>query len=187
MAVSQLVPRILEQSLFEYYDSSLTGQDRLVRFRYTTFDPATLNLPLKGGSTSIAVTVITKSGNILTYPSIEQAAKGLGMGRKSVQRYMNHESPLMTRTLGPVSIRFASFEGTPLTHTLVHRADNEKLLAPLEIPGLNFLELPKGKVYAYNPDMTVYDSFSSIAGAAKDLNPSSTNARGTEIQTKNLT
>jgi hypothetical protein len=45
MAITQILPRILEQPLLNNFIFSLNGKDKLVRFLYTNWDPKNLSLP----------------------------------------------------------------------------------------------------------------------------------------------
>jgi hypothetical protein len=71
MAVTQLVPRTLEQSILHHFHCSINGDDQLVRFRYTSFNPSTLNSVLVLGKIAIPVKVVSK-GIILPIYSSKQ-------------------------------------------------------------------------------------------------------------------
>lgn len=178
MAVTQLVPRILEQSLFDSFASVLTGTDRLVRFTYTRFNFASLNQPLELGSTSIKVEIIRDNAVIVTATSMQEATNILGVGRKTVQRYLNHIKSFNSPLCGVVNIKEVHYAGPLLTHTLVHRADAQ--YEPLLIPGYEPDTLKKGPIYAFTKDYLLYSGgpYPSMRNAALNLHKSDGTARG---------
>lgn len=191
MAVTQLCPRILEQSILHHFPCSLNGIDRLVRFRYVRFNPATLTVRLVLGKTAIPINVISGNKVIATSSSKEQLLRLLGiLSRRTIARYMNHVVPLNTPPAllgGPVNLREVHFRGPLHTNPIIHRADNELLLPDLVIPDINSpYDLLKGPVYVYDITKKLFGIFPSIVVAARALNPNSSNTRGREIKISRL-
>ncbi len=185
MAVSQLVPRILEQSLIYHLSPELNGKG-FVLFRYTSFYLSSLSAVLNSGSTAVIVEVLRDGKVIQTVPSKQALLTVLGVGsRRTIEKYFNHVSPINSPVMGLVNLRVVGFDTSPLTHTIIHRTSNDFLLPDLIIPGLDSdTDLPIGPVLVYNEDKTLYspEGFPSISAAAKALNPSSSKPRGREIK-----
>lgn len=176
MAVTQLVPRILEQSLFSHFASTLSGKDRLVRFTFTRFNPGSLDQPLELGSTSTKV-VITQNGEpIQTAASIQEAANILGVGRKVVQLYLNHIKPLNSPLCGIVNVKVHNYVGSLLTHTIVYRT--EPNYDKFVIPGFEPTTLKSGTVYAFTKDLQQAGTFTSYVKASSELCVSGKSSRG---------
>lgn len=185
MAVSQLVPRILEQSIFESFGCHLNGLDRLVKFTFVNFNISSLADPLSLSLSSITVQIISKGLVILTAASKQQLLSLLGVqSRRTVDRYMDHETPIKSPLLGPVNLLTKGNEKPLLNHPIVHRVGRDLLLPDLVIPGLESeLELEEGPVYVYTKEKELYAKFDSIAKAAIGLNPTQPDKRrGREIK-----
>jgi hypothetical protein len=186
MAVTQLCPRILEQSLLHSVPSTLSGKDRLVRFTYTSFNLSSLNQPLNVDITAVQVEVLVGDKVIDVSVSKNQLLLILGIASRGVlDRYMNHVTPINSPILGPVNIRVLGYKSPLLTHPIIHRTPYELMLPDLQIPGLDSpYDLPIGPVFVYNEDKTPFqpDCFDSIAAAAKFLNPNTLKPRGREIK-----
>jgi hypothetical protein len=188
MAVSQLVPRLLEQSIMYHFPCSLNGGLQLVTFRYTSFNPALFSTPLILGFNGIPVNVISDGVVVFTSQSKHQLMPKLGIGsRRTIDRYMNHIKPINSPLIGPVNLQEVNYTLPLLTHELIHRADFELLLPDLMIPGLDSpYDLAMGPVYVYTEDKLLYGTYDSIALAAKALNPSQIKPRGREIKISRL-
>lgn len=169
MAVTQLVPRILEQSIFEHFKSELTGKDRLVRFTYTRFNSESLNQPLELGSTSTKVFILQDNVPV-------QTASILGVGRKSIQLYLNHTKPINSPSCGTVNIQETDFVGPLLTHPIVHRV--EPTYDKFIIPGYAPTTLEPGTVYTFTEDLQPEGTYPSFTSAASDLCVSGNSPRG---------
>lgn len=122
MAVTQLVPRTLEQSILHHFHCSINGDDQLVRFRYTSFNPSTLNSVLVLGKIAIPVKVVSKGIILPIYSSKQLLLLLLAVGsRRTIDRYMNHVLPIVTSQLGPVNLQELFYADPLLSHPLVHR------------------------------------------------------------------
>lgn len=185
MAITQLVPRILEQSLFEHFPSSLTGMDREVRFNYVTFDPGTLNIPLFLSETAVMVDVIKDGVVVQTANSINELVRITGvMSRNTLIRYINHITLINTSLFGLVNLKVVGFEGALISTAIVHRTGQEHLLDPIKLNDYSSLDhVPLGLVFIYDQNKVLArpERFVSIVAAAKALNPSDTNTRGMAI------
>jgi hypothetical protein len=102
MAITQLCPRILEQSLLHNVPSSLSGKDRLVRFTYTSFNVSSLSQPLNVDITAVQVEVLVGDEVIDISVSKNQLLPILGIAsRRVLDRYMNHVTPINSPIIRP--------------------------------------------------------------------------------------
>lgn len=178
MAITQLVPRILEESLFRAYASTLTGKDRLVRFVYTRFNKGSLTQPLELGSTRIKVEISNSQGPFQTCASMQEVTNALGVGLKTVQKFINHVSPINSPKCGLVNIQEVGYEGPLLTQPIVHRVEPE--YAPMIIPGYAPSNVEPGKVFAFTKDLQPYSGgpYDSLTNAASLLHKPGKTPRG---------
>lgn len=174
--MTQLVPRILEQSLFESFPSSLTGKDRLVRFTYTRFNKGSLTQPLELGSTRIKVEIYNDKGVLQIAASMQEVGHILGVGNKAVQKYINHVKPINSPLFGPVNIKELSYERPLLNHSIVHRVEPE--YTPMIIPGYAPSNVELGKVFAFTPELQPYGVYDSLTNAASTLHKAEKTPRG---------
>jgi len=138
--------------------------------------------------TSRCITTCRENGIVtVLIESTEQARLRLGLARNTVIRYLNHERPVYSPGFkGWVNIR------TPgniqlLTHKLVFRIEPE--WDTLLIPDFPTESLVPNLLYAFilteQGQYELYATFSSIAAAAKALNPSAvskgSSVRGTSL------
>lgn len=70
MAITQLLPRILEQSLLDTYTFNLNGKNKLVKFTYSNWDAYTLNTPVLTNNMSKSVNILINSKVVRTVNSI---------------------------------------------------------------------------------------------------------------------
>ena len=181
MAVSQLIPRILEQSLFEHFASTLTGDDRLVLFHYVEYFVGSLMMPLFLGDTAKLVHIIADGVIIQTANSIAELVRILGVkSRRTIGKYINHIVPIYSPLLGTVNIVVDGYDQPLITDPIIHRKGSEESLPMLSMQGFDPTSLPLGPVFALDSDFNYYngEGLSSVAQAAKLLNPSSPNTRG---------
>lgn len=170
MAVTQLVPRILEQSLFHHFKSELSGKDRLVRFTYTKFNAGSLAIPLVQGKTAKSIDIFRDGELVLVAVSQSQCAQVLGMGYKTVTHYLNNIMPVQSPLLGLVNLQSSGYIGPLSTEPIDHR--QYPVYAPLVIAGFEPNTLDPGTLYAFTEDFELYGTFPSMSNAAAQLHPS---------------
>jgi hypothetical protein len=182
MAVTQLVPRILEQSLFEHFKSELSGKDRLVKFTYTRFNVGSLTIPLIQGKTAKTIEILRDGKVILEAASQSQCAQLLGMGYKTVLSYLNHITPVNSPLLGLVNLQFSGYVGSLSTQPIVYR--EYPVFYFLTITGFEPDTLKPGILYAFIPpstdgdfDFELYRTYTSMTKASVDLCPSNLTPR----------
>jgi len=103
MAATNLLPRILEQSLFNGVLCSLNGTNKMVQFTYVAFNPGTLTAELSISKTNKKLEVRDVTGTFLgTVQSIGMVGSSLGiLSRRTVSRYLNHsEKSIYAPNLG---------------------------------------------------------------------------------------
>lgn len=91
IAISQLLPRILEQSLLVNYSFILNSKDKLVRFSYTNWSSNMLSVPVIINKVSKEVNIIINEKVVKTVDSIHNLLPVLGI--KSINtlfKIMNH-------------------------------------------------------------------------------------------------
>jgi len=93
MAASQLLPRILEQSLFNGANCLLNGTSNLILFTYVNFNPGTVNNKMTVDKSAKPIEVRSIEGVLLgIIPSIGMTVFALGIGRRTLGEYINHNS-----------------------------------------------------------------------------------------------
>jgi len=70
LAITQLIPRILEQSLLSDMVFSLNGKNKLIRFTYTKWDKNTLLLPISSNKLAKSVEIIINNKVVRVVNSI---------------------------------------------------------------------------------------------------------------------
>jgi len=148
MATTQIVPRILEQSLLYKTPSKLNGKDKLVRFTYVNFNESTITQELSSQITAKIVDVFDTNGlKLLTVQSINQLLATLGIkSRRTLARHINNTKPFNSPKLGKL-VTIVERGVTPVSKDIVHRTDKEKNLPALDIPGTSINELPLDLVH----------------------------------------
>lgn len=169
MAITQLVPRILEQSIFEHFHCNLNGKDRLVRFTYVEFNISSLSIPLSLSGTGKLVHIIKDGKIILTSASIQELLPLLDiLSSRTISKYINHVLPINSPLLGPVNLLIKGYQKPLISSAIIHRTSNDHLLSDLFIPGLfSDTDLLIGPVYVYDTEKILYRTYDSIAKAAK--------------------
>jgi len=90
MAITQLLPRILEQSLLDTYIFNLNGKNKLVKFSYSNWDPYTLNTPILTNNMSKSVNILINGKVVRIVNSIQNLLPVLGIkSRSTIFKYMN--------------------------------------------------------------------------------------------------
>jgi GIY-YIG catalytic domain len=199
LAITQLVPRILEQSLctrdiFEITKDSLSfklnGSSGLVLFTYTSWDPATLNWKIKEQVTAKLVEILIDGNVVRVVGSIEMCATVLGLSRNTVMRYMNHVKSVYSKHLNAkVNVRFP--QSLTKTDPIIHRKNREIEIPSLVIPDKSLYDLELNLLYVFDSNFNqIGMPFLSIAKAVEFLNPSlqdKKDRRGREINSARLT
>jgi len=184
MAITQLLPRILEQSLLSNYSFSLNGKDKLVKFSYTNWNSEILNLPLIKDKRSKLVDIIINEKVVKTVNSINELLPVLGIqSRNTVKRYMNHVRGFYSPTYKEfVNIKYPHISNLS-THEIVFRTYKEK--PELVIPNIPLFSLELNKLFVYTENLFLIYTFDSIKKAVRYLNPNhkelGINLRGKEI------
>jgi hypothetical protein len=199
LAITLLVPRILEQSLgsknIESKDSlsfKLNGSSGLVLFTYTTGDPATLNWDIKEQVTAKGVEILIDGIVVRIAGSIEMCAIISGLSRNTVPRarYMNHVRSVYSKTFNAkVNVRFPL--SVTKTDPIIHRKNREIDIPSLVIPDKPLYDLELNLLYVFDSDFNqIAMPFLSIAKAVEYLNPylqEKKDRRGREINSARLT
>ena len=90
MAITQLLPRILEQSLLDTYIFNLNGKNKLVKFSYSNRDPYTLNTPILTNNMPKSVNILINGKVVRIVNSIQNLLPVLGIkSRSTIFKYMN--------------------------------------------------------------------------------------------------
>jgi hypothetical protein len=182
-AITQLIPRILEQSLLSDLIFNLNGKNKLVRLMYTKWDKNTLLLPVSNDKMAKSVEILTNNKLIRVVDSIEKAITVLGVSRNTGFKYMNHVKGFYSPYLKEiVNIKHPHIE-TLLTHKIIYRKEED--ISELSIPNVSLNALTLNLLYVYNSEFSLVGTYKSIVEAARNLNPNSiilgTNLRGKEI------
>lgn len=88
IAIIQILPRILEQSLLNSFIFSLNGKDKLVRFLYTNWDPQYLNLPAVKDKMSKSVSIVIEGKEVKTVNSIQKLLPILGIKSRNTKFFL---------------------------------------------------------------------------------------------------
>ena len=171
-AITQLIPRILEQSLLLHFSFPLNGERKLIIFSYTNWDIKNLDMPVLGDKTAKQVQIIVNNKVIRTVHSIRKLMGILGIKSiGTIARYMNHIISFYSPNLkGFVNIKYPYVEEENLlTHDIIHR--KSKNIPELIIPNISSFSLIPDKLYVYNSDLSLIKTYNSIKEGAKDLNP----------------
>lgn len=100
--LTHLEARVLEQLLITKFSPQLNSLDKDITFSYTTWDPSSLNLTYNTKNpNSLRIEVWLEDINkiLITYPSIQKAAEGLGISRELISRYLNRLSYFRSASL----------------------------------------------------------------------------------------
>jgi hypothetical protein len=171
-AITQLIPRILEQSLLLHFSFTLNGERKLIIFSYTNWDIKNLYMPVLGNQIAKQVQIIMNNRVIRTVHSIRKLMDVLGIKSiRTIAKYMNHIISFYSPNLnGFVNIRYPYVEEESLlTHDIIHR--KTKNIPELIIPNLSLFSLIPDILYVYNSDLSLIKTYNSIKEGAKDLNP----------------
>lgn len=184
IAITQLLSRILEQSLFYNFSFNLNGENKLVKFSYTNWYSSTLNLPMLKNKMSKCVDIIINEKVVRTVNSIQDLLAVLGVKcRNTLSKYMNHVKGFYSPTYHQiVNIRYPHINNH-LKHEIIHR--RTKVFPELNIPNTSLRSLTVNLLYVYNTDLSLFNIYNSIKEAAQLLNPNyktlDINIRGREI------
>lgn len=184
IAISQLLPRILEQSLLVNYSFVLNGRDKLVRFTYTNWNSNALSLPVIRDKVSKVINIVIDKKVVKIVDSIQKLLPVLGIkSRNTIFKYMNHVKGLYSPTYGKlVNIRYPYVQ-TLLNHEIVHR--KVKNVPELVLPNISLNSLDLNKLYVYDDNFLYINTFNSIKEAVLNLNPNHKNlgisVRGGEV------
>jgi len=99
--------------------------------------------------------------------SIQEAANILGVGRKSIQLYLNNIKQLKSPLCGTVNVQEYNYVGPLLTHPIIHRM--EPNYDKLVIPGYAPTTLTPGTVYTFTKDLHPKGTYTSFTKASSDL------------------
>lgn len=171
MAITQLLPRILEQSLLDNFPFNLNGNNKLVKFSYTNWDSNLLNLPGLTKNTAKSVDILINNKIIRTVNSIQDLLPVLGIkSRNTIFKYMNHVKGFFSPTYNEiVNIRYP-YTVNLLNHEIIHRKiDND---IELKIPNTPLISLNMNLLYVFNSDLSLVNTYKSIKEAVISLNPS---------------
>ena len=184
MAITQLLPRILEQSLLDTYIFNLNGKNKLVKFSYSNRDPYTLNTPILTNNMPKSVNILINGKVVRIVNSIQNLLPVLGIkSRSTIFKYMNHVKGVFSPTYNQiVNIRYPHVINL-LNHEIIHKKKDNYI--ELKIPNLPITSLTTNLVYLFNSDLSLVNTYRSIKEAVISLNPNykelGINLRGREI------
>ena len=171
-AVTQLIPRILEQSLLSHFTFTLNGERKLIMFSYTSWNIENLYVPVLGNKMAKQVQIIMNDKIIRTVHSIGKLMDVLGIkSKRTIARYMNHIKNFYSPNLKSfVNIKYLYIEKENLLkHNIIHRQTKD--IPALIIPDISLFSLIPDKLYVYNTDFSLLKTYESIKEGVKDLNP----------------
>lgn len=171
-AITQLIPRVLEQSLLLHFTFALNNESKLILFSYTSWNSNNLFTPLLENKRGKQVQIIINSKVIMTVYSIRMLMEVLGIkSRETIVRYINHVRTFYSPKLkNYVNIKYpyVSIENL-LTHNIIHRKNIN--VPELIIPNISLFSLTLNKLYVYNSDLSLIKTYESIKKAVRNLNP----------------
>src|SRR5947207_4769144 len=183
-AITQILPRILEQSLLNSFTFNLNGKDKLVRFLYSNWNNKNLNLPLIKDKMSKSVNIIMDGKVERTVNSIQKLLPILGIkSRTTVMRYMNH----IKNFYSPVYKKYVNIRYPNTKSLLNHKINFEtnRVIPELNIPNTSLSSLELNTLYVYDKNFSLVYKYKSIRKAVRYLNPNykekGINLRGKEI------
>jgi len=169
MALSQLIPRILEQSLFLHHLPTL-NDNKWVDFEYLSWTPALLAV-YSANKTIKLIEIRDLAGNLLRphFESINLTAKILGLSTNTIKRYLNNSTGFMSNVFGKQIT--VGVNGVPYNNNLiVHRVAPKN--PPLVLSGGSLTDLIPFHITAFYPDKVNYlGPFVSTRDLEKALNP----------------
>lgn len=171
-AITQLIPRILEQSLLLNFSFTLNGERKLITFSFTNWDIKNLYIPVLGNKTAKQVQIVMNNKVIRTIYSIRKLMGILGIkSMRTIAKYMNHTISIYSPNLKCfVNIKYPHIEKESLLiHDIIHR--KTKNIPDLIIPNISLHSLVPDILYVYNPDLHLIKTYNSIKEGAIDLNP----------------
>jgi hypothetical protein len=122
-AVTQLIPRILEQSLISHFIFTLNGERKLIMFSYTNWNIKNLYVPLIDKRAK-EVQIIMNNKIIRTVHSLRKLMDVLGIkSKRTITRYINHIKSVYSPNLkGFVNIKYPYVEKENLfTHSIIRK------------------------------------------------------------------
>jgi len=167
--LTQLIPRILEQSLLTKFKPELNGEISTVLYQYTSWNPKTLNIPRTIDFFSKTIEVKIKGELLITLPSINITAITLGVSRERIRLYLNKLKELYSPILN-TKVNVNEVGITPVDLPVIHRLPIKHSILKLE--NINLTDLDPKLVYAFNSDkITIFNTYLSITKAIEDLCP----------------
>jgi len=170
MAITQLLPRILEQSLLDTYTFNLNGKNKLVKFSYSKWDPYILNTPVLTNNMSKSVNILINGKVVRIVNSVQDLLPILGIkSRSTLFKYMNHVKGFFSPNYNQiVNIRYPHITNL-LNHEIIHKKKENYI--ELKIPNLPVTSLTTNILYLLNSDLTLVNTYRSIKEAEIALNP----------------
>jgi hypothetical protein len=172
-AITQLIPRILEQSLISHFTFTLNGERKLIIFSYNSWNIKNLYVPIMGSKVSKQIQIIMNGKIIRTVHSIRKLMDILGIkSRRTIAKYINHIKSIYSPNYKDyVNIKYPHVsKENLLTHDIIYR--KVKNIPELIIPNLSLFSLIPNKLDVYNSDLSLVKIYESITEAIKSLNPS---------------
>jgi hypothetical protein len=170
-ALSQFLPRVLEQSIISGFEPTLNNLIYNVTFSHGNWDPGLLSNFDFSFDNSLPVEVCDKvTGNVIqTIPSIARTADCLHISRNMVSRYMGSVDGFYSRVFGCiVTVGLAGVKLLP--KQIVHRVKSN--LPLITLPGGNVLDIIPGFVWVVCLNKTDFKGpYLSFSSAFADLNP----------------
>lgn len=162
------MPRILEQSLLNAFNSELNGENSTVLFSFNKFDLSIfcLRQDKKVGSVNKEVEFRdVNSGELLiTATSLNEAAIVLGKSRERVRLYLNNVKSIYSPNLKKF-VRINSVGNTELVDSPID-IQNPSIYPEISLIDINNLEL--NIIYIFLPDKkTIYGKFKGYSARAK--------------------
>lgn len=171
-AITEFVPRVLEQSLIAELKPTLNSIYNPVLFTYNNWDPAFLNVYDYATDGSHAVQIISaETGEILRskISSISQACDILNISRNMANRYLNNDYGFFSTVFG-CRIIISVIGITLVTNKIVHRASVN--YPTLTLPGGALSDLAPYLVWAFKANKTDFiGPFVNYTQALRVLEP----------------
>lgn len=172
-AITEFVPRILEQTLITELKPTFNSLSNSVLFTYNIWDPSLLNVYDYATDGSLPVQIINaETGEIIRkkISSISQACDVLQISRNMANRYLNNDYGFISDVFG-CRIILSVIGGALITKKIVHR--NAVNYPTLTLPGGPLTDLAPYLVWAFKANKIDFiGPFVNYTQALRALEPS---------------
>lgn len=152
MGLSQLQPRILEQSSLNAFNSKLNGENSTVLFTYNKFDPADFPCRWSGMGSGVNKEVEFRDADtgelLVTAASINAAGLVLGKSRERIRLYLNNVKSIYSPNLKRF-VRVNSVGNTELVTAPIDVKNPSIYVLRKEISKIDLNSLDVNTLYAF--------------------------------------